>query len=100
MRRVIGGTLAALAVAFAQPSACAEQPIPVPADPIAAKAFAVLERHCARCHQDGRLTRATACVEVMPSGLSSTTQPWIRFGLNGVATFPPPKPSEQAKLRR
>jgi hypothetical protein len=60
MRRVIGGTLAALAVAFAQPSACAEQPIPVPADPIAAKAFAVLERHCARCHQDGRLTRATA----------------------------------------
>ncbi|HEX6610408.1 MAG TPA: DUF4384 domain-containing protein [Hyphomicrobiaceae bacterium] len=51
--------LAALAMAFAPWSARAEQPIPMPADPIAAKAFAVLERHCARCHQDGRLTRAT-----------------------------------------
>lgn len=59
-RQVTLGVLAALAVALAEPRARAEQPIPVPADPVAAKAFAVLERHCARCHQDGRLTRPAA----------------------------------------
>lgn len=52
--------LAALAIAYAHPRAVAEQPVPVPADPVAAKAFAVLERHCARCHQDGHLTRPAA----------------------------------------
>ncbi len=40
----------------------APQPITVPAEPRAAMAFAVLERHCARCHQGGRLDR------VAPSG--------------------------------
>lgn len=54
------GVLAALAVAFVHSRAHAEDRLPVPGDPAAAKAFAVLERHCARCHQDGRLTRATA----------------------------------------
>jgi len=29
--------------------------IPVPSDPTAKAAFDVLEKHCARCHQDGRL---------------------------------------------
>jgi hypothetical protein len=60
MRRAVMCALAVLAIGDAQPSAHAEQPISVPSDPVAAKAFAVLERHCARCHQDGRLTRARA----------------------------------------
>jgi hypothetical protein len=29
--------------------------IPVPADPVAKAAFDVLEKHCSRCHQDGKL---------------------------------------------
>ena len=33
-------------------------PLAPPPDPVAAKAHAVLERHCARCHQQGRLERA------------------------------------------
>ncbi len=36
----------------------AQRPILPPADPIAAAAYGVLETHCARCHQGGRLTRA------------------------------------------
>ncbi|MHA1548191.1 MAG: hypothetical protein ACTSYE_04585, partial [Alphaproteobacteria bacterium] len=32
--------------------------IAMPEDPFAGAAFQVLERHCARCHQDGRLDRA------------------------------------------
>jgi hypothetical protein len=60
MRQVMVGALAALAMACVQSRAHAEQTISVPGDPVAAKAFAVLERHCARCHQDGRLTRPTA----------------------------------------
>ncbi|MFM9847483.1 MAG: DUF4384 domain-containing protein [Hyphomicrobiaceae bacterium] len=60
MRRMAKGMLAAIAVALAQPRAHAEQPISVPSDPVVAMAFAVLERHCARCHQDGRLTRPAA----------------------------------------
>jgi hypothetical protein len=31
--------------------------IPEPDDPVAKKAFHVLDKHCARCHQDGRLNR-------------------------------------------
>lgn len=58
IRRTVLGVLALFAMA--QIPARAEQSIAVPSDPVAAKAFAVLERHCARCHQDGRLTRATA----------------------------------------
>ncbi len=34
------------------------RPIQPPADPVAAKAFSVLETHCARCHQGGRLKGA------------------------------------------
>lgn len=34
------------------------RPIQPPADPAAASAYAVLEKHCARCHQGGRLKRA------------------------------------------
>ncbi len=60
MRRVGVCALAALAVAWMHLRANAEQSIPIPSDPVAAKAFAVLERHCARCHQEGRLTRPAA----------------------------------------
>ena len=54
-------------VAPARPKASAENPPPprpivAPADPIAAQAFAVLETHCARCHQGGRLKRAAPAV--------------------------------------
>lgn len=35
----------------------------LPADPLAAKAHAVLDRHCARCHQAGRLA-----TEALPAG--------------------------------
>lgn len=31
--------------------------VPEPADPVALRAYRVLEKHCARCHQDGRLER-------------------------------------------
>jgi len=31
------------------------QPITPPSDPVARGAFEVLDRHCARCHQEGRL---------------------------------------------
>ncbi len=31
--------------------------IPVPTDPVSKLAFDVLEKHCSRCHQDGRLTK-------------------------------------------
>lgn len=34
------------------------RPILPPADPAAAAAFSVLDKHCARCHQGGRLDRA------------------------------------------
>lgn len=34
-----------------------DRPIAPPADPVAAQAYAVLETHCARCHQGGRLKR-------------------------------------------
>lgn len=60
MRQVVICALAVLAIAYGHRRAHAEQTITVPSDPLAAKAFAVLERHCARCHQDGRLTRPTA----------------------------------------
>ncbi len=39
------------------PAARPPRPIETPADPVAAKAFAVLDTHCARCHQGGRLKR-------------------------------------------
>ncbi len=36
-----------------------QRPVLPPADPIAAQAFGILETHCARCHQGGRLNRAS-----------------------------------------
>ena len=39
------------------PAARSPRPIVIPSDPLAAKAFAVFDTHCARCHQDGRLKR-------------------------------------------
>jgi hypothetical protein len=45
-------------MATAGASAIAQQREPAPpANPTAAKAFGVLEKHCARCHQQGRLER-------------------------------------------
>ena len=45
-------------MATAGGSAIAQQREPAPpANPTAAKAFGVLEKHCARCHQQGRLER-------------------------------------------
>ncbi|MGE3917817.1 MAG: hypothetical protein AB7F78_19150, partial [Hyphomicrobiaceae bacterium] len=35
------------------------RPLRPPADPAAAAAYAVLDRHCARCHQGGRLERTS-----------------------------------------
>lgn len=43
------------------PAAPAAPQVPVaPDEPVAARAFAVLDRHCARCHQVGRLKRPSA----------------------------------------
>ena len=39
------------------PAAIVPAPLAPPADPSAAKAYTVLETHCARCHQAGRLKR-------------------------------------------
>ena len=53
------GALWLLLAGGAAGAAIAQQRGPaVPAAPIAAKAFTVLETHCARCHQQGRLERA------------------------------------------
>ena len=60
MRRVVVWALASFALTYDHARAETQPPIPVPSDPVAAKAFAVFERHCARCHQEGRLTRPTA----------------------------------------
>ncbi|WP_421725482.1 DUF4384 domain-containing protein [Bauldia sp.] len=46
------GVIAASAVPSATVSA---QAIPTPEDPVARAAFDVLDKHCARCHQDGLL---------------------------------------------
>src|SRR5262245_11277220 len=47
------------APAPAAPPAAAPAPqaaIATPADPVAKAAFEVLDKHCARCHQDGKLS--------------------------------------------
>lgn len=55
--------MAALALALAPGKALPQEtsahrlPPRPPADPAASAVYAVLERHCARCHQDGRLER-------------------------------------------
>jgi mono/diheme cytochrome c family protein len=38
-------------------NAVPQRPLQAPADPIAAAAYVVLEKHCARCHQGGKLER-------------------------------------------
>jgi hypothetical protein len=48
-----GGLLAALLLLPAQDLFA--QPLVPPTDPIAKSAFDVLDKHCARCHQEGRL---------------------------------------------
>jgi hypothetical protein len=48
-----GGLLAALLLLPAQPLHA--QPLVPPKDPVAKNAFDVLDKHCARCHQEGRL---------------------------------------------
>jgi hypothetical protein len=46
---VVGGLATTFSIAFAED-------IKVPTDPVAKGAFEVLEKSCARCHQEGRLT--------------------------------------------
>lgn len=48
----------AVAPKIAAEAAPAPRPLLPPADPKANEAYKVLETHCARCHQDGRLKRA------------------------------------------
>jgi mono/diheme cytochrome c family protein len=63
-RQRVKGPVRALAVAAAfgfaltLTGAASAQPVEIalPADPTAKAAFEVLEKHCARCHQDGKLT--------------------------------------------
>jgi mono/diheme cytochrome c family protein len=50
-----------LATLFAVPAHAADQIPPAPEDVTAAKAYAVLDQHCARCHQAGKISNpATA----------------------------------------
>ena len=49
MASAFGLYIAGTGLAFAQD-------IAAPADPVARAAFEVLDKHCARCHQDGKLT--------------------------------------------
>ncbi|MDQ4061582.1 MAG: DUF4384 domain-containing protein, partial [Pseudomonadota bacterium] len=44
-----------LGICFGQSAWATE--IPVPSDPVAKAAFDVLDKHCARCHQEGRLAK-------------------------------------------
>ena len=58
VRHRLVGSAATLFVAFAGIAAsAAEDTILVPAEPAAKAAFDVLERNCARCHQQGRLVK-------------------------------------------
>ncbi|MET0430225.1 MAG: hypothetical protein ABW026_17230, partial [Microvirga sp.] len=52
MRRLLLPALMSLPLG---PAFAAE--IPIPTDPVSKLAFDVLEKHCSRCHQDGRLTK-------------------------------------------
>ncbi len=63
-RQRVNGPVRALAVAAAfgfaltLTGAASAQPVQIalPADPVSRAAFDVLDKHCARCHQDGKLT--------------------------------------------
>jgi hypothetical protein len=68
-RELLGAALIALTLPAAHLAAQVSDPTPPPAavgpavpkapeDPIAAKAFGVLDTHCARCHQTGKLKTA------------------------------------------
>ena len=50
-----------IAVTFGGPAWADD--IKVPADPVAKAAFEVLDKHCSRCHQVGKLTAPRAAVE-------------------------------------
>lgn len=50
--------------AAAAPAQPKHDDVAPPADPVAAKAFAVLDKHCARCHQSGRLKRPAPAGEL------------------------------------
>lgn len=54
MRSTLYGTAALLAALVLAGPAHAQQ-IAAPADPLGRAAFNVLDKHCARCHQDGKL---------------------------------------------
>ncbi len=56
-RRGLVALIIGLAVAMgAWPAQASEPLVPLaPEEPVAAKAFAVLDQHCARCHQNGKL---------------------------------------------
>jgi mono/diheme cytochrome c family protein len=53
------GLAAAISLSAAGGSARAADEITPPTDPVAKAAFDVLDKHCARCHQDGRLGART-----------------------------------------
>jgi hypothetical protein len=46
----------AIAIAVAAGTAVGAQELQQPTDPVAKAAFEVLDKHCARCHQEGKLT--------------------------------------------
>lgn len=52
---VLLGASAMSQSALAQDAALNNEAIQPPSDPVAAAAFSVLDRHCARCHQQGKL---------------------------------------------
>jgi Domain of unknown function (DUF4384) len=49
------GMTTAIGLAFTFMSPAGAQEIAAPADPVAKAAFEALDKHCARCHQDGKL---------------------------------------------
>jgi hypothetical protein len=55
--RILGlGIAAAVGVTLSVLNPAGAQEIAAPEDPVAKKAFEVLEKHCARCHQEGKLS--------------------------------------------
>lgn len=57
LRQFAAGTIAsALGLFIVGSDLASAQDIAPPADPVARAAFEVLDKHCARCHQDGKLT--------------------------------------------
>jgi Domain of unknown function (DUF4384) len=48
--------VSAIAIAVASGAMASAQDLAAPSDPVAKAAFDVLEKHCARCHQEGKLS--------------------------------------------